>query len=88
MDVFSVKPKNQPTVVRKKLGKEQAHGKYTALHNLIEIDERLKGRKEMTIYIHEYFHKLFPDMEEEEVILKSEYLTDFMWAHNFRKVDL
>ena len=50
MDVFSYKPKNQPKVERKKLGRNE--GLYWPTFNLIEVDTRLKGKKEMIIYIH------------------------------------
>mgnify|MGYP003435433982 CR=1 FL=1 len=86
MDVFSYKPKNQPKVERKKLGRNE--GLYWPTFNLIEVDTRLKGKKEMIIYIHEYLHKLFPDMEEDDVIINSESIADFMWKNHFRRVDL
>jgi hypothetical protein len=85
---FASRPKKQPKVIRKKLGKEQAWGTWDEPKNIIEIDERLKGKKELIIYLHEYFHKLFPDLSEEIVIIKSELLADFLWKNHFRKVDL
>lgn len=85
MDVFSVKPKKQPKVVRRKLGKEQAWGRY--IDNLIEIDERATGKKELILHLHEYLHHIFKDMEEDEVITKSEHIADFLWKNNYRKVD-
>ena len=88
LEVFSVKPKKQPKVVRKKLGNNQAHGLYWSDSNTIEIDERLKGRKEMIIFIHEYYHRLFPELSEDEVIIKSEHTAHFLWNHHFRRVDL
>lgn len=88
MEVFTVRPKKQPKVVRKKLGKNHAWGQYLADSNTIEIDERVKGRRELVLYIHEYFHKLFPEMSEEDILVKSEHLAHFLWKHHFRKVDL
>jgi len=83
MNVFSVRPKNQPTVIRKKLGPKW--GWWDEEHNLIEVDERLTGKKELIIYLHEYFHKIFPEVIEEEIIKRSEFVADFLWKNNYRK---
>lgn len=88
MPVFTTNPTKQPKLIRKKLGREQLWGSFDTGTNIIEIDDRLRGKKEFIIIVHEYFHYLFPDMSEEMVILKSEYLADFLWKHHFRKVDL
>ncbi len=88
IEVFSYKPLKQPKVNRKKLGKEQVWGTWDVSKNTIEIDERLKGKKELIIFLHEYFHKLFPYFTEEEIIMKSESTADFLWKNHFRKVDL
>ena len=88
MQVFSVKPVKQPKVFRKKLGREQLWGSFDTGTNNIEIDERLKGKKELIIFLHEYLHYLFPEFSEETVVMKSEYLADFLWKHHYRKVDL
>lgn len=46
-------------VVRyRKLGREQALGTYCPRTGVVEIDARLKGRKRLTILIHEFTHKL------------------------------
>lgn len=88
MPVFTTHPIKQPKLLRKKLGREQLWGSFDNGTNTIEMDSRLTGKKEMIILIHEYFHFLFPEMIEEDVIVKSEYLADFFWKHQFRKVDL
>lgn len=85
MEVFSIKPKRQPKVIRRKLGKEQAWGRYD--NGVIEIDERVKGKKELILYLHEYFHHILPELSEDEVIIKSESTADFLWKNNFRRVD-
>lgn len=85
MEVFKFKPKKQPKVIRRKLGKEQAWGRFGDM--LIEVDIRLTGKKELIIYLHEYFHYLLPELSEDEVIIKSESLADFMWSLGYRKVD-
>ena len=85
MEVFSYRPKNQPKVIRKKLGRYL--GLYHPDKNLVEVDERLKGKKELIIYLHEYFHKLFPDIIEDEIIVRSELVADFLWKHDYRRAD-
>jgi hypothetical protein len=88
MPVFTTRPTKQPKLIRKKLGREQLWGSFDNGTNIIEVDDRLKGKKELIIMIHEYFHYLFPGLDEGEVVTKSEYLADFLWKHHFRKVDL
>lgn len=87
MDVFSFRPKKQPKVIRRLLGKNQAHGLYYRDTNTIEVDSRLKGKKEFIIYLHEYLHHVSPELSEDEVIIKSESIADFLWKNNYRKVD-
>lgn len=71
--------------VRKKLGRQQAWGQY--LNYPLEIDERAKGKKELEIYLHESFHYMFKDMEEDEVVKWSVLLTNTLWHEGYRKVD-
>jgi hypothetical protein len=70
---------------RTKLGKQKLWG--DADEYPILIDDRLKGKKELEIMIHESFHYLFPAMDEIEVITKSIILTNTLWYEGFRKVD-
>lgn len=71
-------------VVRKKLGREKIWGQ---AHDYIELDSRLKGKKELEIIIHEATHILFPDAEEDEVIRTSVMLTNTLWNEGYRKTD-
>lgn len=73
-------------VIYKKLGREQAHG-IAESDGVIYIDPRLRGRKEMEILIHEAYHLLQPEAEEDEVIEKSVTLTKLLWRLGYRKVD-
>jgi hypothetical protein len=73
-------------VIYKKLGREQAHG-IAESDGIIYIDPRLRGRKEMEILIHEAYHLLQPEAEEDEVIEKSVTLTKLLWRLGYRKVD-
>jgi len=84
--VFDYLVPKLPKVVRRKLGKEKAWGTFNS-NNIIEIDERLKGKKELIIYTHEILHFIFPNLSENEIIRSSETLSEFLWKHHYRKVD-
>ena len=70
----------------RKLGKEKVWG-VAHSDGLIEIEERLKGKKALEIIIHECMHLLFPQAEEEEIVKKSVTLTKILWKENYRRVE-
>lgn len=84
-EVFKYKVGKLPKVIFRKLGKEQAWGQFN--EGKIEIDERLKGKKLLEISLHEFTHYQHPELSEEEVIIKSRELTEFLWKLHFRRVD-
>lgn len=86
LEVFKVKVGRLPKVIFRKLGKEKAHGTFDG-NKTIEVDERLKGKKLLTILIHEFFHFLFPTLSEDEIILASERTAAFLWTLGFRRTD-
>ena len=69
-----------------KLGKQKVWG-VAHSDGLIEIDERLKGKKKLEIIIHEVMHLLNPTDEEDEVVRKSVLLTNTLWHERYRVVD-
>lgn len=73
--------------IHKKLGKERAWGRADSDRFIIEIDERLKGKKHFEISIHESFHLLFPESSEEDVVEKSIILTNLLWKMGYKRVD-
>lgn len=73
-------------VVYRKLGKEKAYG-ICHSDGLIEIDERLAGKKFIETLTHELFHALFPSLSEEEVIEKSIIYTNTVWNEGLRRID-
>jgi len=83
--LFKWKVFKLPKVKRLKLGRNKAHGQY--LNGVIEIDERLKGVRELEIFVHEFYHWDNPEWNEDEVRLHSRKLTDFLWREGYRKVD-
>ena len=73
-------------IIYRKLGKEQAYG-ISSSDGVIEIDERLKGKKMMEILIHEILHLLNPKDDEKTIIRKSVTLTKILWNEGYRRVD-
>jgi hypothetical protein len=70
----------------RKLGKEKVWG-VAHSDGLIEIEERLKGKKHLEIIVHEVLHLLWPEADEEEIIKKSVALTKILWKENYRRVE-
>ena len=70
----------------RKLGKEKVWG-VAHSDGLIEIEERLKGKKHLEIIIHEILHLLWFEASEEEIERKSIILTKALWKENYRRVE-
>jgi hypothetical protein len=70
----------------RKLGKEKVWG-FAHSDELIELDNRLKGKKHLEILIHECLHILYPEAEEEEIVKKSVLLCNTLWYEKYRRVD-
>lgn len=70
---------------REKLGRQKVWGH--AYDYPLRIDDRLKGKKELEIYIHESMHYLFPSLDENVIEKKSILLTNTLWHEGYRKVD-
>ncbi len=73
-------------VIYRKLGKEQAYG-ISSSDGVIEIDERLRGKKALEILIHELMHLINPKDCEKTIIRKSIILTKILWQEGYRKID-
>jgi hypothetical protein len=73
-------------IIYRKLGKEQAYG-ISSSDGVIEIDERLRGKKAMEILIHELLHLTNPKDDEKTIIRKSVTLTKVLWNEGYRKID-
>ena len=70
----------------RKLGKEKVWG-VAHSDGLIEIEERMKGKKHLEIIVHEVLHLLWPEADEEEIVKKSVTLTKILWKENYRRVE-
>ena len=73
-------------IIYRKLGQEQAYG-ISSSDGVIEIDERLRGKKAMEILIHELLHLTNPKDDEKTIIRKSVTLTKVLWNEGYRKID-
>jgi hypothetical protein len=71
--------------IRTKLGRERVWG--LADEYPLLIDERLKGKKELEIYIHESLHHIIPNGSEEFITEAAIRLTNTLWHEGYRKVD-
>jgi hypothetical protein len=70
---------------RVKLGRQKVWGH--ADDYPLHIDDRLKGKKELEIYVHESMHYLWPGASEQEIERKAILLTNTLWHEGYRKVD-
>ncbi len=85
IELFKWKGFKLPKVIYRKLGKHQAHAQATT--KLIEIDERMKGKKLFELLHHEGLHAFDYDMDEETVRKLSRFMTELFWREGWRKVD-
>lgn len=86
INLFSWKAFKLPKTVYKKMG---AHV-YALFHpdkNVIEIDERLKGKRAMEIHLHEISHWAQPDLREDDIRKLSRKLTEYLWREGYRKIE-
>lgn len=74
-------------VVYTKLGRQKAFGQAHSDGNVIEIDERVKGKKHLEILLHEAFHIISPEKEEEQIVSESVMLTNLLWQECYRRID-
>lgn len=73
-------------VIRRKLGKEKADGLAWESRRTIEIDPRLKPKRELEILIHESLHILFPGATEAEIQRAGLSVCNVLWKEGFRKL--
>lgn len=67
------------------LGREKIYG--LADNYPLLIDARLKGKKELEIYLHEMWHYIYPLASEKEVQRHSIVMCNTLWHEGYRKVD-
>jgi hypothetical protein len=74
-------------VVYNKLGRANAWGLADTDGHMVQLDERLRGKKHLEILVHEVVHILLPDASEEEVERISINLTTVLWKEGYRRID-
>jgi len=74
-------------IIYRKLGRERVYGLASKEDGIIEIDERLKGKKHLEILLHEVLHLLYPLDCEEQIVKNSVAITNILWKEDYRRVD-
>jgi hypothetical protein len=85
VEVFKWNAFKLPKVIRRKLGKEKCYGLY--VESKIHLEERLKGKKELEVLIHEMDHHLHQQLDEETIIKIARQKAELLWREGYRKVD-
>lgn len=78
-------PRRNVKIIYKKLKGE--FGNAYPDKNLIELDNRMKGRKHLEILIHESLHILYPERDEPYIEEEAAKLTKILWCENYRRID-
>jgi hypothetical protein len=74
-------------VIYRKLGREKAVGQCYMGNNLIEVDSRAKGRRQLKILIHEISHNILPEMSEAGILKIEKTMGNTLWEQGYRKID-
>lgn len=74
-------------VIHRKLGREKADGQAWTDHRVIEIDDRISGKRYLDAVIHEVFHVQNPSWSENMVATKATELCNILYDLGFRWVD-
>ena len=68
-----------------KLGRQRIHGLADQYPLLIE--QRLTGKKELEIFIHEMLHYIYKAQPEENIEKAAILITNTLWSEGYREVD-
>lgn len=79
-------PKKVP-VIEKKLGRDGVHGWAYMKPPRVEIDSRLRGKKQQEILLHELLHIALPQLAEETITETAIFLSDHTWRFGLRRVE-
>lgn len=79
-------PLRRVKIVERKLGRRNAHGLAHFDKPLIEIDDRLRGKKQQEILLHELLHVAFPHLDEEAVTEAASWMAEYTWKFGLRRI--
>lgn len=79
-------PPRRIQIVEKKLGRDNVHGWAKFDPPRIEIDERLRGKKQQEILIHELLHHALPQLDEDCVTKTAKWIADHTWRFGMRRL--
>jgi len=77
-----------PDVVHRKLGKHKADGLAWVDENIIEIDSRITGFRQLEAVVHEMMHILNPKWGEIKIDGHAKRMAKILWDQNYRRVML
>ena len=80
-------PKSQKKkikVVYKKLGRSNVYGFAYIDDGYIEIDSRLKKKRQLGVICHECLHLAFPEANETTILKAEKIIADVLWQEGFR----
>ena len=73
-------------IIEKKMGKHHDGMAYFGRNARVEIDVRLRGKKQQEILLHELLHHAFPHLDEEAVIDAARWLAEHTWEFGLRRI--
>lgn len=80
-------PRKRIKIVEKKLGRDNVHGWAIYKPELrIELDERLRGKFQQEVLLHEGLHIVFPHLDEEAVLEAAHTLAELTWKFGLRRI--
>jgi hypothetical protein len=54
-------------------------------NRIIEVDKKLRGREELSTFVHEGLHVAYKHMSEKNVVQGDKTITDILWRAGYRK---
>jgi hypothetical protein len=79
-------PPRRIPIVEKKLGRDKVLGWAYSNPPMIELDERLRGRLQQEVLIHELLHVALPQLDEETVTEVAEWMSVQTFKFGLRRI--
>jgi hypothetical protein len=79
-------PPRRIPIVEKKLGRDKVLGWAYSNPPKIEIDERLRGRLQQEVLIHELLHVALPQLDEDTVTEVAEWMSFHTFRFGMRRI--
>jgi hypothetical protein len=79
-------PKRRVQIIERKLGRDKVYGWAKFDPPRIELDERLRGKQQQEILIHELLHIALPQLDEDCVTETARWIADHTWSFGLRRI--